>query len=125
MRRTARAVARQADRATVLAWLAFVLVPAGTLSFASLSGASFWPTVAATTLAALAFPAVAGRRRIVSPPTAARWTVAAAALLAFGVLFVHGLPVLVAVAGAGVLAVALVESEDYARAVRGGRRTPY
>lgn len=125
MKRTARAVARQTERTAVVAWLAFVVVPCGTLLFASLVEASFWPTVAATTLATLSFPAVAGRRRIVSPPLAARWTVAAATLLAFAVLFTHGLPVVVAVAGAGVLAVSLLNSEDYVRAVRGDRRTPY
>ena len=125
MKQTARAVVRQTDRAAVVAWLAFVLAPSGTLLFASLSGASFWPTVVATTLATLSFPAVAGRRRIVSPSLAARWTVAAATVLSFSVLVAHGLPAPVALAAAGVLAVALVDSDDYTRAVRGDRRTPY
>lgn len=125
MKQTARAVVRQTDRAAVVAWLAFVIAPGATLQFASLSGASFWPTVAATTLATLSFPAVAGRQRVVSPPLAARWTVAAVTLLTIGVLFAHGLPVLVAVAGGGVLGVSLLDCDDYVRAVRGGRRAPY
>jgi len=125
MRRTARAVRRQTDGETVAAWVAFVAVPGVTLLLASGLGASFWPTVAATTLATLVLPAVAGRRRIVSPPLAARWTVAAATVLAVGVLLAHGLSLVVAVAGGVVLAVSLLDSADYARAVGDDRRAPY
>lgn len=110
------------DPIALVAWLSFVLVPAGVYLAATQAAAGFWPTVAATVFAALALPAAAGRQLMVGRVAAAHWLVVVSAALTVGTLTAHGLSTPVAVAAAGVLAVALLDSEDYQRA--GRRRTP-